>query len=472
MEKVKPEDILKNYQKNNNKTLIIIIAISSLILIISSSLRHYLFQSTAYDLGIFDNGIYLISQNQNPFVTFRGLHILGDHAAFILYPIALFYKIYPDVHWLFILQGLSLSIAALPIYYLSIQAGLEKSQGITMSLVYLLYPLIFNVNLFDFHPEVIATPLIFAIILAARLNKLIYFCLGLILILGCKAVLSLNMMAMGIWLIFFEKKKKFGMIALGVSIPWFLIATKVIIPNFSGTEAAAVGRYSFLGNSVFEIALNLLIKPHLVLSKLFTLANLEYLILLFIPLIWGLSIKHLAPLIAALPTIFLNLLTDYHAQKDLIHQYSLPILPFLIVAIIDNWSFGKIWFRNQKIILIWSIICFLALAKFGYFWTRYLGGIDNLRATKTAVSKVITKGSVLTNSQIAPHLTHRSVLELALDGSETKDLKQFEYILLNLRHPGWGSSPETVNQIILNLQNNHNFDLEYHQEDVFLFTRK
>ncbi|MEM7757868.1 MAG: DUF2079 domain-containing protein, partial [Cyanobacteria bacterium P01_A01_bin.40] len=63
------------------------IAISTLVLLICSSVRHGLFQSS-FDLAIFDNAVYLISQGQTPFITFRNLHILGDHAAWIVYPLA------------------------------------------------------------------------------------------------------------------------------------------------------------------------------------------------------------------------------------------------------------------------------------------------------------------------------------------------------------------------------------------------
>lgn len=60
-----------------------IVGVSTVILLLSSSLRHELFQSTAFDLGIFDQAIYLISQGQSPITTIQGFHILGDHAAFI-----------------------------------------------------------------------------------------------------------------------------------------------------------------------------------------------------------------------------------------------------------------------------------------------------------------------------------------------------------------------------------------------------
>jgi uncharacterized membrane protein len=180
-------------QKSSIVFLSLAIAFSTLILFLASSVRHALFQSN-FDLAIFDNAIYLISQGQTPFVVFRNLHILGDHAAWIVYPLALFYKIYPDVHWLFLIQALSLALAVLPLWYLSSASGLSLAQSKTVA-----------------------------------------------------------------------------------------IATQLIIPTFSGTEAAAVDRYSYLGDSVLDIVKNLVVKPNLVLGRIFSGSTLGYLILLFIP---------------------------------------------------------------------------------------------------------------------------------------------------------------------------------------------
>ncbi|WP_413168359.1 DUF2079 domain-containing protein [Capilliphycus salinus ALCB114379] len=447
----------------------VMVVFSTIVLFFCSSLRHALFQSNAFDLGIFDNGIYLISQGKTPFVLFRGLHILGDHAAWILYPLALLYKIFPQVHWLFFVQAIGLSLGALPTFYLAIHAGLKPSKATAMAAVYLLYPLIFNLNLFDFHPEVIALPALLWAILAARLQQVWRFTLAVIIILSCKAVLSLTVAALGIWLLFFEKKRTCGMIALFAGLSWFLIATQVIIPHFSGGEPAGVKFYDSLGDSVFEIALNLLLKPGIVLKQIFTLSNLEYLILLTVPVIWGLSPRHLTPLIPALPILFLNLLSDSVQQKNLTQQYSLPILPFLLVAVISTLAAGGGWLRQPKKIVLWSLIAFFALAKYGYFCSRYLRHFDTVKASQEAVALVDTKGSVLTADHIAPHLTHRSVIMLATKGAEQFDLNEFKYILLNGSYPGWDSSRELVYSLVEKLKTMPNFQLRYQKDEVMLF---
>ena len=451
--------------------LTLAIAISTLILFVCSSARHALFQSS-FDLAIFDNALYLIAQGQPPIITFRGLHILGDHAAWIIYPLSWLYRIYSDVHWLFLIQGFSLALAALPLWYLSLATGLKPSQCRTVTIAYLLYPAVFNVNLFDFHPEVIAVPAIFGAILAVKLDKLGWFVAAIILILSTKAVLALSVVGMGMWLLVSGKYRyKYGAIAIMLGSLWFAIATQIIIPTFSGTEAAAVDRYSYLGDSVWDIAKNLLIRPNLVLGKVFSLSTFTYLILLTIPLLWGLSLRQIMPVVGALPILLINILSESSAQRNLVHQYALAIVPWLFVMIVMAISNQQTWLLSRRKILIWSVVAWLALAKYGYFGSIYLENWDTWGATRNAIALIETKAGVLTTSDIAPHLTHRSLLQLTTKDLNPEELAKFTYILLNLRHPGWGSSPEIAEALLVKLKQSSLFQLEFQQDDVFLFTK-
>ncbi|MEG4627745.1 DUF2079 domain-containing protein [Microcoleus sp. w1-18aA5] len=463
----------------------LMIVVTTIVLFTASSARHALFQSTAFDLAIFDQAIYLIAQNQTPFSSLMAINIWGDHAAFIFYPLALLYKIYPDVHWLFLVQAVSLALGAWPSWSLARQAELNEGKAIAISAIYLLYPAVFNVNLFDFHPEVIALPALLGAILAARMNKTLWFCAAIVLVLSCKAVLSLTVAAMGFWLFCFDKKRNCGLIALFLGAGWFLVVTQAVIPYFNqGREHAGIGRYQYLGNSVLEIAINLIVKPNLVLGRLFSLDTFGYLALLVLPVIWWLSPRHLSSLISAVPMLAMNILSDIPAQRDLIHQYSVPILPFFLVAVISslaasNQQKGKTIFDRlplanyplPRVIVIWSLIAFLALAKYGYFWSIYLNGLDTLPATREAISLVETKGSVLTTAQIAPHLAHRPVVKLTLANAPPANLAEFDYVLLNLRYPGWMSDKAFVENLITKLKNTPQFQLKYQRDDIYLFTK-
>ncbi|HEY9636770.1 MAG TPA: DUF2079 domain-containing protein [Coleofasciculaceae cyanobacterium] len=459
--------------------LVWMISISALIFFVGSSVRHALFQSGAFDLGFFDQLVYLISQGQPPISSILGFHLLGDHAAWAIYPLGLLYKLYPDVHWLFAVQAVALALGAWPTWRLARQAGLSEGQAIAMAVVYLLYPLVFNITLFDFHPEVMALPALLGAILAARLNQLWWFSLAIVFVLGCKAALSLTVASMGIWLLVFEKKRRCGAIALILGISWFLIASKVIIPLFSGREPAALHRYSYLGNSISEIMKNLLLKPGLVLDRINVQNSLTYLAKLVFPVIWGLSPQHLAALISTVPVLVLNILSDVPYQRSLQHQYSMPVLPFLLVAVISTLAAGQGWLRNRRTIILWSLLAFFALAKYSYFWSTYLESLDTSQATREAIAQITTKGGVLTTHDIAPHLTHRSIVKLAyavtptadVAAAASTDLSKIDYILLNVRHPGWLSTPEFATSLVEQFKKDESFQLHYQRDDVYLFLR-
>lgn len=462
---------MMNYLLKLPSSLRLSIALFVLILFVCSSVRHLLFQSTAFDLGYFDQAIYLISRGLTPVVSFWGYHVLGGHADWILYLLAGLYKIYPSVYWLFGLQAISLSLGALPSFHLAQQAGLKQSQSIAIAIAYLLYPVIFNINLFDFHPEVLAIPAVLGAILAVRSNQLGWFCAAIIWTLGCRDALSLTIAAMGIWLFWFEKKRLYGGIAFTLGIGWFLFATKILIPSFRPGGVESVSRYPELGSSLGEILVNLVIKPQAWFSLAFTTPNLFYLILLFVPVFWGLSWRSLTSLFPIIPTLAMNLLTRFETQKDLIHQYSLPTIPFLILAVIASLQTGHGLIQHRRGIIIWSLVSFLCLAKYGFFGSNYIDELGTWQATQAAISFIRPQDRVLTTAHIAPHLTHRPMLKMALEGTDPTSIKDFDSVLLNLRHPGWGSSRETVQTLLNELEKQPTFQKTYQRDDVYVFQK-
>src|SRR5919199_5554397 len=461
-------------------TLHWMIGISAVIFFALSSLRHAMFHSGAFDLGIYDQVVYLISQGQPPISSFLGFHHLGNHAAWSVYPLGLLYKIYSDVHWLFAVQAVALALGAWPTWSLARLAGLSEAQALAMAAVYLLYPVVFNVNMFDFHPEVMALPVLLGTILAARLNRVWWFTFAILFVVGCKEVLSLTIAAMGIWLFFFEKKRRCGAIALFVGAAWFLITSRVIIPTFSGAEPAAVYRYSYLGDSVPEIAKNLFLKPGLLLEGINIRDSLRYLFQVFLPVIWGLLPQHLAPMVSALPALVLNVLSVDPQQRNLGVQYTLPVLPFLLLAVIPTLRAGQVWSRNSRLIILWSFLCFLALANYKDYWTTYPTTLDTWQAKREAIAQIQTKGGVLTTNRLAPHLTHRPLVKLVFSETPTADvvnassvnLTQIDYVLLDAAHSGWLRTKEFTANLVSQFKKNESFQLRYQRDDIYLFVKK
>ena len=53
-----------------------------------------------------------------------------------------------------------------------------------------------------------------------------------------------------------------------------------------------------------------------------------------------------------------------------------------------------------------------------------------------------------------------------------KNLSQFEFALLNLRHPGFEHSVETAQHFLMRLLDDPNFEQRYSRDDVYLFKHK
>lgn len=67
-----------------------------------------------YDLATFSQAAWLITQGQAPFVTIRGLHLLGDHAYPVFYPIAWLTWALPTVPTLLAVQAAALAAGIVP----------------------------------------------------------------------------------------------------------------------------------------------------------------------------------------------------------------------------------------------------------------------------------------------------------------------------------------------------------------------
>jgi uncharacterized membrane protein len=492
--------MLSNYPKKliariQYPSLWILIGISSLILFLCSSLKHAVYKSTAFDLGIFDQALYLISQGQIPFSSLTDYHILADHAAFILYPLSLLYWIHANVHWLFIVQAISLSIACYPAFRLALLAGLTQSQGMVVSAVCLLYPVVFNINLFDFHTEVIAIPSILWMVFAARSRQTGLFFIALLITLSCKDALSLTVVAIGLWMILIEDRKKYGFLALISGVTWFFIASKLVIPWFHPEEAAGVSRYldkyNELGKTPTEIIRNFFVHPQLVLSQIFSIENLQYLGILCLPVIYIFLARSITPflqLVPAIPTLLMNILANpgEGALRDLIHQYSLPILPFIaltVIACFQEKSFSFLSGRRGRIAIVsWAAMCFIMFSQLSYFFGPYYGSASTFRATRNAVARVEDGKSVLTTAEVVPHLTHRPLIEMIVvpNGThrrfieitgtdDSPDIKLFDTILLNTRHPGLFNTEAFSLSLVDELTRRDEYRLSYEQDGVYLF---
>jgi hypothetical protein len=119
-------------------------------------LTHARFGTFGFDLGIFDQGVWLLSRFQDPFVTIRGPPLFGDHASYILLLVAPLYWLWADPRLLLLLQVVFLAIPAVSIYLIGTRRLSSPLAGLAMAAAYLAFPAVQWAAIWHFHPETLA----------------------------------------------------------------------------------------------------------------------------------------------------------------------------------------------------------------------------------------------------------------------------------------------------------------------------
>ncbi len=408
---------LKIQNESFSRRLLILFSIGFLVLLSSSLAHHMLFQSTLWDLGIFSQAVFLISRGETPLITTLGFHILSDHASVILYPLAILYWLWPRLEILFVVQSLSFALGTLFIYNLAKQKNLNEQWSLVGAACYLLYPALFNINLFDFHPEAIAVPALLWAVQAGITRRPWQLACAILIILSCKEILSLTVIALGIWLFWVVGQRLYGTLVVTAGAGWFLAATYYVIPHFApGKSPSGIGRYSYLGASVDEILQHVLSNPGLIVQQFITREALHYCIFLLAPVAIALGWRQAAILLPALPAFLLNVLSSGNVQRDLVFQYQVTIFPFLVLWLLYSVAaFQKeqqrLWLTPRWVIA-WSTLAFLGLAKYTYFFSLYLSNLSNIAAIQQAIHLIKGPDSVLASAEIIAHLSERKTAEM------------------------------------------------------------
>ena len=470
------EPLVNQPPRQSSSAILLLMALAAVALFACSAMRHYVMRSGAFDLGFFDQAVFLISRGQEPISSLHGFHVLGDHAALILYPLSLLYWIWPNPLMLLAAQAIILAAGAWPIWHIACSAGLHHRRALAVAGAYLAFPVILAANVFDFHPEVVAIPSLLMAILAWRQDRRAAFCCWLAVVLACKEVLGLTVAGMGVWLLLADRRRFYGLFALFAGVAWFIFATKFIIPYFGqGRSPSGLNYYTYLGNSIGEVILSLFLKPSAVLAHIFSKQTVFYLLVLLVPVLWGLRGRAMLPLLAALPTVLLNILSDNPSQRSPFYQYSLSVVPFIFMAAILALAANRAWLVRARAIVAWSLtLLVLGLAaRLGKMSSQQAMDWQRLADTRQAIERIDGGGSVLTTFEIVPHVSRRTTVEYIGGVVPLKSIDLYDYVLLNVNHSSLNGDDQQreVSRVLATLVTSPAFEPAYVAPDVFLFKR-
>jgi len=259
--------------------------------------QHWAFGTHIFDLGIYDNLFWNTIHGRWLASTFirSGTH-LSAHFDPIIVLLSPLYALHPRAETLLVLQSVWLALGAIPLYVLA-RRKLESPWAATaLVLVYLLYPALHGVNLYDFHSLALAGPLLLAVVAALELGALRTYWVFVALALLVREDIPLVLCGVGLYAIVVHRRKRTGVSTLAISIAYFAVVKLFVMPDpgiFMDPSQETYG-YAYYyqdmmgkgGGSVADLLATLVGNPIFVLKHVTTEPKLQFFFLLFLPLLF------------------------------------------------------------------------------------------------------------------------------------------------------------------------------------------
>jgi len=375
--------------------------------------RHHLFYVHAFDFGIFDQGLWLLSRFQEPFVTVRGLHLFADHSSYLMLLLVPLYWVLPAQELLIVLTVVLLAAGGPLSYALARSFGATPGLSAVVAAGFLLHPALTWAARDGFHPEYAAIPLVIAAVLLIKKNHD-----GWALVLIAAAILTkedaaLLLVPLGIYIAVVMGRRKTGAVIAVASAAAMALSFGVLLPHFSPTGTVLYSdRYDALGTGILGIGWGMLTRPQVVLSGLLAPTSLGYLAAIVFPI----PLALLAPraLILGIPTLLANVLSEHTYQSSIKYHYTAYLIA--VVAIAAATGVPKLVGRSRGVITA-AVVVSLGAGLGAQVW---LGPTPLApppswppadRAVMREALAMIPEDTVVSAfDSFVPHLTHRTTV--------------------------------------------------------------
>lgn len=387
--------------------------------------HHNNFGTWAWDLGIYDQGFWLVSRGGQTFMTVRGLDIWGHHINLIAYLIAPFYWLGAGATFLCVMQATVIGFGAVPVYLLARDRFGQHWMGFLLALVYLMYSPIQWLSWRDFHPEALAiTPFLMAW-WCARTYRWKWFALFIFVILAIREDTALAVIALGFVIAFSKSSttRRAGLYTVASGLIWYVVATRLVLPHFNrGQQAYYIKAfYSNYGTTTLSVLGHIVTHPKQVFDDTVQVDRLRFyrdLILSY----GGFSLLAPLQLIVALPQMLANVIGLNPYARMIMYQYTALLVAPLTVAAIDGvarvWRLKPTRFLRLKpiraILVLWLVVASITSnvawsnSYISHKYDVWKGESGERTLTmQQAISLIPDNVSVTATFTLLPHLSHR-----------------------------------------------------------------
>ncbi|MDB4986285.1 MAG: hypothetical protein JWN04_1463 [Myxococcaceae bacterium] len=328
---------------------------------------------------------------------------LGCHIAPVLLPLGLLGRLFGTVPVLLFAQSLAVALTLFPIA--RIGARRLGTRGIWLSAAaFLLYPNLFHVGTYEFHPGTLAVlPMAwgFDALDRARVKPLLWSALG---VLACRE--DLGAFAIVLALVYYLQQRDKRALYLAGAVTAYTALALVVVSKFAPHAGSLDAHFAQWGGSPLGVLTTLLREPSRVVEHF--RARAMYLPQVLAPLsFFSLRAPHL--LLPALPYLLLNMLSAFPTADEQYSHYLTAAVPALIVSGIV----GVTEVRKRFLQWLWLITLGIAHVALGGsplsrdFDRRAFFADDATAASHSELARIPAGASVQAPDALLPHLVER-----------------------------------------------------------------
>jgi uncharacterized membrane protein len=199
-------------------------------------IRHMRLESFIYDLGFYDQLVWLASRGKPLFLSMQEYHAWTGHFNPTMLLLAPLYWLWDNVAILLIFQAFFASLGALPVYLLALKNLKNTGLALLMAFMYLSFFGLANALAYDFHPLTIAVPLLAFVFWFYENKNWKLFWISFIGFIFLQENFLLLGFAYGIYLLLKYKDYRRGFVICVSTIVIYFIAIFIIMPGVGGRD--------------------------------------------------------------------------------------------------------------------------------------------------------------------------------------------------------------------------------------------
>lgn len=282
----------------------------------------------AYDVGIFDQGVWLLAHGHAPFVTLMGRNLLGDHASLILFLLVPLYRLVPGTPTLLVVQACLIAGGAVPVYLFAKRVLGGGGWGVAAAVLWLANPAVNGTGMENFHPDAFLGFTVPLALWAAHGRRWRWFAVAVILSLLVKEDVVLVMLPLGVFVAWRLDRRK-GIAVVVASVAASLLGMFVLMRGLSGVPTRNGWRIPFGG--VDGLVRKVFTDPMEVARYMLSEDRSLYLFQMLAPFAAVFAMAPWMALVSA-PVIASNMVSTFYYQHSIQYHYSLVAVPALVFA--------------------------------------------------------------------------------------------------------------------------------------------